>query len=134
MRFALMIAAAIAVGAVIGKGIMVAQTGQTFQAVAALSTDLKDFRISDINPITRIYQQVMAKVSSGRPGVTLPTAPAWSQITPPNLNMGFKIDGQEIRRWNGQNIVNQTRLFNQRMEDQRNYARNPAGWHGAPPH
>jgi hypothetical protein len=128
MRFALMIAGAIAAGAVIGEGIMVAQTGQTFHAVAALSADLKDFKISDINPITRIYQQVMAKVVSGRPGVTLPQAAAWPHITPPNLNMNFKFDGQEIR-----NIFNQTRLFNQRMEDQRNYARNPAGWHGAPP-
>jgi hypothetical protein len=132
MRFALMIAAAIAVGAVIGKGIMMTQAGQAF-AVAGLSADLKDFRLSDINPITRIYQQVMAKVSSGRPGVTLPSAPAWAHMTPPNLNTGFKFDGEEMRRLNAQNIVNQTRLFNQRMEDQRNYARNPAGWHGRPP-
>jgi hypothetical protein len=47
--------------------------------------------------------------------------------------MGFKFDSQEIGRLNAQNIANQTRLFNQRMEDQRNYARNPAGWHGRPP-
>jgi hypothetical protein len=133
MRFALMIAAAIAVGAVIGKGIMLAQTGQAFDAVAALSADLKDYRLGDINPITRIYRQVMTKVSSGRPGVTWPSGPAWAHITPPNLNMGFKFDGQELRRSNAQNIVNQTRLFNQRMEDQRNFARNPAGWRGAPP-
>lgn len=133
MRFALMIAAAIAVGAVIGKGIMITQTRQAFHAVAALSADLRDSRLSDINPITRIYREVMAKVSSGRPSVTLPSAPAWSHITPPNLNMGFKFNSQEIGRLNAQNIVNQTRLFNQRMEDQRNYARNPAGWHGRPP-
>ena len=133
MRFALMIAAAIAVGAVIGKVIMVAQTGQTFHAVAALSADLNNSRLSDINPITRIYREVMAKVTSGRPSVTLPSGPAWSHITPLNPNMGFKFDSQEIGRLNAQNIANQTRLFNQRMEDQRNYARNPAGWHGRPP-
>jgi hypothetical protein len=75
----------------------------------------------------------MAKVTSGRPSVTLPSGPAWSHITPLNPNMGFKFDSQEIGRLNAQNIANQTRLFNQRMEDQRNYARNPAGWHGRPP-
>jgi hypothetical protein len=32
------------------------------------------------------------------------------------------------------NIVTQNQQFNERMEDLRNYARNPAGWHGAPPH
>jgi len=32
------------------------------------------------------------------------------------------------------NIATQNQQFNNRMEDLRNYARNPAGWHGAPPH
>ncbi len=32
------------------------------------------------------------------------------------------------------NVVMQNQQFNDRMEDLRNYARNPAGWHGAPPH
>lgn len=31
------------------------------------------------------------------------------------------------------NVVSQNQQFNNRMEDLRNYARNPAGWHGAPP-
>lgn len=30
-------------------------------------------------------------------------------------------------------IATQNQQFNDRMEDLRNYARNPAGWHGAPP-
>ena len=28
----------------------------------------------------------------------------------------------------------QNQQFNRRMEDMRNYARNPGGWHGVPPH
>jgi hypothetical protein len=53
----------------------------------------------------------------------------------PNSFMGaFSVDSREMERLNGGNTANQTRLFNQRMEDMRNYARNPAGWHGMPPH
>jgi hypothetical protein len=39
-----------------------------------------------------------------------------------------------MARIDGENIANQNRLFDDRMQDMRNYANNPAAWHGMPPH
>ena len=85
--------------------------------------------------LTAAYQYVNHQITSGLPSVSLPQAAVAFQPFDPNKiwGAGFKIDEQEIQRLNGQNIVNQNRLFNQKMEDMRNFARNPAGWHGAPP-
>jgi hypothetical protein len=81
------------------------------------------------------YQYVSRQIASGQTGVPFAAAPVTLKPIDPNSLMGssFSIDGREMARLNGENIANQTRLFNQRMEDMRNYARNPAGWHGAPP-
>jgi hypothetical protein len=85
--------------------------------------------------ITAAYQYVNHEITSGQLRVSLPQAAVTLAPFDPDktLGAGFKIDEQEIQRLNAQNIVNQNRLFNQKMEDMRNYARNPAGWHGAPP-
>jgi hypothetical protein len=85
--------------------------------------------------LTAAYRYVNHEITLGQPRVSLPqTAVAFPPFDPDKtLGAGFKIDEQEIQRLNAQNIVNQNRLFNQKMEDMRNYARNPAGWHGAPP-
>jgi hypothetical protein len=82
------------------------------------------------------YQYVSRQIASGQVGVPFAGAPVMFKPIDPNSLMGssFTIDSQEIERLNGENIANQNRLFNQRMEDMRNYARNPAGWHGMPPH
>jgi hypothetical protein len=81
------------------------------------------------------YQYVSRQIASGQIGVPFAAAPVTLKPIDPSVLMAppFVLDNQEIQRLNGQNIVNQNRLFNQRMEDLRNYARNPAGWHGAPP-
>jgi hypothetical protein len=85
--------------------------------------------------ISAAYQYVRHEITSGLPGVSLPqSGVSFAPIDPERtFGAGFKVDEQEMQRLNGQNIVNQNRLFNQKMEDMRNYARNPAGWHGAPP-
>jgi hypothetical protein len=94
-----------------------------------------DFKIGEINPIKRVYQYVVQQVTSGRPSVSLPQASsAWPSIGSTNLGSGLKFDDREMRRFTGAGIARQTQQFNQRMEDLRNYGRDPAGWHGAPPH
>ena len=42
------------------------------------------------------------------------------------------LDSRELARLNGQSIADQTTRFNNRMEDVRNYGRNPAGWSRPP--
>jgi len=84
--------------------------------------------------LTAAFQYVKHEITSGLPRVSLPQAVTLTPIDPDKiLGTGFKFDEREMQHLNGQNIVNQNRLFNQKMEDMRNYARNPAGWHGAPP-
>jgi hypothetical protein len=85
--------------------------------------------------LTAAFWYVQHEITSGLPSVSLPQSPVTlTPIDPEKIfGSGFKFDEQEMQRLNGQNIANQNRLFNQKMEDMRNYARNPAGWRGAPP-
>ena len=82
------------------------------------------------------YQNVSRQIASGQTSVPFVGTPVTLKPIDPNSLMGssFSLDSREMERLNGENIANQTRLFNQRMEDTRNYARNPAGWHGMAPH
>ncbi|MGA8612624.1 MAG: hypothetical protein WB760_13040 [Xanthobacteraceae bacterium] len=66
----------------------------------------------------------------------MPQRPAVFAPIDPEKTLGsqFKIDDQDIVRSMAAGIDAQNRQFNQRMEDMRNHARNPAGWHGVPPH
>jgi hypothetical protein len=80
------------------------------------------------------YQYVSRQIASGQTSGPFVGTPVTLKPIDPNSFMGsFSVDSREMERLNGENIANQTRLFNQRMEDTRNYDRNPAGWHGAPP-
>jgi hypothetical protein len=84
--------------------------------------------------IAGAYHYVQQQIAAGTNPAWLAAAPViFIPINPDSLKPGFTVDPQEARRWNGDRMANQTRLFNQHMEDIRYYARNPAGWHGAPP-
>jgi len=85
--------------------------------------------------ISAAFHYVSHQLASGQTGVPFVGEPVTFKPIDPSALMGsqFTIDSRESGRLNGENIANQTRLFNQKMEDIRNYARNPAGWHGAPP-
>jgi hypothetical protein len=82
------------------------------------------------------YQYVGRQITSGQTSVPFVGMPVTLKPIEPNSFMApsFSLDSREMERLNGENIANQTRLFNQRMEDTRNYARNPAGWHGMASH
>jgi hypothetical protein len=82
------------------------------------------------------FQYVSRQIASGQSNLPFVGTPVTLKPIDPSSVMGpsFNFDSREMERINGENIANQTRLFNQRMEDMSNYARNPAGWHGPPPH
>jgi hypothetical protein len=95
VRLVILLVGATATGALSAGAIqtMFPQTKQTFQAVLALGGDLKNFKISDINPV-KAYQDVMREVTSGRT-LSLPTSPTyksnpidWDKLQRPD----FKIE------------------------------------------
>ena len=135
MRFVFLVAGAAATGALSTGAIttFAPQTAQTFAAVTALGGDLRNFKV-DINPIGKVYQYVMQRVTSGQPSMVWQQGPALT-MTPIDVSkLGFKIDEQEIQRFNGQALSSQVQDNTRRMQDISAYMRNPAGWRGLPPH
>jgi hypothetical protein len=86
--------------------------------------------------VAAAFQYVKHEISLGQSRISLPQTPAAFAHIDPNQTFGsqFKIDEQDIERSVAAGMDAQNRQFNQRMEDMRNYARNPGGWHGVPPH
>jgi hypothetical protein len=139
MRFAVLIAGGVAAGALSVGGVrtMVPPNAQMFQAVRALGGDMADFKIADINPL-KAYEDVKRQISSGNLGASLNLGSA-PHVTFPrlgDLSVGNKmhIDEAAIQRAIGAGINSQIQQNNRRMEDISAYARNPAAWHGMPPH
>ena len=88
--------------------------------------------------LLQTYNNVMKQVTSGNnnnvaaemhwsPVVVSPSS--FQGTNPPNINMGPNT-GNGI----APGLANQMQQNNQRMQDMAAYARNPAGWHGMPPH
>lgn len=81
------------------------------------------------------YQYVSRQIAVSVSGVGVPLAAPGEPVTlrplepmrPPVM-----LDSRELARLNGQSIADQTTRFNNRMEDIRNYGRNPAGWSRPP--
>ena len=81
------------------------------------------------------YQYVSRQIAVSVAGVGVPFAAPGEPVTlrplepmrPPVM-----LDSRELARLNGQSIADQTTRFNNRMEDVRNYGRNPAGWSRPP--
>jgi hypothetical protein len=138
MRFALMVVAAVATGALAAGAIqtMIPQTAQKSGAVQALGANWTDFKISDLNPISMAYRYVIKTITSGEPRIALRQAPPIlsTPIDLSNFNVGLKIDEKEIARFNADAIASQIQENNRRMQDMAAFARNPAAWHGMPPH
>jgi hypothetical protein len=62
------------------------------------------------------YQYVSRQIASGQTSVPFVGTPVTLKPIDPNSFMGsFSVDSREMERLNGENIANQTRLFNQRM-------------------
>jgi hypothetical protein len=110
---------------------------QIAEATRAVGVDLSRFTIADLNPIRAAYDVVGQKVQAGTTPEQLGFHPSPVVLQTPDPKIwsggGLTLDPGLRNGW-AQTIVQQTRDFNNRMEDMRNYGRNPAGWHGPPPH
>ncbi len=140
MRFGLLVVAAAAAGALSVTVVqeLMSPAAQSFSVTRALGFDpLKvHFTLADLNPLRLIYDEEMADIAHGHTSAELglPASKPLGPFTmPSSMTTGFRLDDAGMARMRGETIGAQTRLFNNRMEDMRNYAQNPAGWHGAPP-
>ena len=138
MRFVILVAGAAATGALSVSAIQtfVPQTAQTFQAVQALGGDVRDFKLSDINPV-RAYEEVVRQITSGNPRpISFPTPPTFNMtpINPNSFRPSFKLDEKEIQRAVAAGINSRIQQDIRRAQDLAAYGRNPMGWHGPPPH
>lgn len=140
MRFVVLVIAATGTGALSAGAIhtMFPQTKHTFDAVWALGGDPSrvEFKLSDLNPV-KVYEDVKRKITSGDYGAPLnlgssPKVPSVTfdhrMLMPKSYDIKFGKDAfaAGINAQAGQNY--------RRMQDLNAYARNPMGWHGAPPH
>jgi hypothetical protein len=81
------------------------------------------------------YQYVSRQIAVSASGVGVPfPAPGQHVALKPLGPMmpPVVLDSRELARLRGQSIANETTRFNNRMEDVRNYGRNPAGWSRPP--
>jgi hypothetical protein len=136
MRGLLWLAGA-AIGAIAGGATAaVFPPSRIVEATHALGVDLSGFTVADLNPIRAAYDIAKGRVQAGTTPEELGFHPSAVVLKMPDLKTlpgaGFTLDPGMRNGWS-QTVDQQTRNFNNRMEDVRNYARNPAGWHGAPP-
>lgn len=128
MRFGFLTVAAIA-GAI--------YAGPRLPSIAAPTAQTSSV-LAELLPLRPIYDHVMKVIASGdsRPSfaVGTPVAAAdWTALSRLEQNYKSEFDPAKMARINGENAANRIREFNDKQEDIRNYASNPAGWHGAPP-
>ncbi|MGA3002339.1 MAG: hypothetical protein ABSE20_11465 [Acetobacteraceae bacterium] len=136
MRLILFLATAITAGAVgVSQGV-IPLPPQMVQAILALGGDPAQVKTANINPVDA-YKGVLPQIIKGSTpedlgfhgsAVTIPPG-SFRAMTDVGINAGAI--GQ-----NGlaANALSQIQQNNIRMQDMANYARNPAAWHGAPPH
>jgi len=108
-----------------------AQISQTAQQLSN-----SGYTIANLNPIRAAYDIVKTKIQIGTTPEQLGmhASPPLNFAIDPKIWEGISstpISGMQ-NNW-GQNIAAQTNQFNNRMEDMRNAARNPAGWRGPSP-
>ena len=139
MRFFLLIAAGLGIGALSAVGIQTVlphQSASLLAAVRSLGADAARFRLSDLNPIRATYDDVMRKVTSGQParGFNFPSSPPIAVGSPITLPKPFTLDQDAIRRSMAAGINSRIQQDFQRSQAIIQYGRNPMGWHGPPPH
>jgi len=108
---------------------------QMAQAIRALGGDPAQVKDININPVAA-YNRVLPEILKGHTPeeLGLQVRPV---IIPPGSFSGLK--STTINPNLGQNgftssMLSQIQQNNVRMQDMASFARNPAGWHGAPPH
>ena len=137
MRFFLLLVAAAASGAlsIIAAQTFFPQSAPTYQSVRALGDRLARLRLSDVNPIRAVYDDVAKKITSGNPAPVLglrSSVPV--TFGPIQLPKPVVIDQREINRSIAAGINARINQDYRRTQDLIQYGRNPMGWHGPPPH
>jgi hypothetical protein len=138
MRFAFLVAGGVAAGALSVGGVrtLVPPNAQMFQAVRALGGNMADFKLGDIDPL-KAYEDVKRQITSGNlsGSLNLGSGPQvkFSKLGELSVNK-MQLDDGAMRRAIGAAINSQIQQSNRRMEDMSAYTRNPAAWHGMPPH
>ncbi len=107
---------------------------QMAQAIHALGGDPSVLKHIQIKSLRETFDDVQRDITSGhdpaKRGFQASTVPT------PDFNPAFKNFDKPLTAFQtnvGANTAQQMRQFDEHMQDMRNYARNPAGWHGAPP-
>ena len=140
MRFVVLVIAATGTGALSAGAIqtMFPQTKHTFDAVWALGGDTSriQFQLSDLNPV-KAYEDVKRKITSGDYGapINFGSSPKFPSVSfDPTMLRPKSYDIQFGKDAFARSINSQMNQNYRRMQDLNAYARNPMGWHGAPPH
>lgn len=140
MRFVVLVAGGLATGAVsVGAFQMtVPRNSQMAQAVRALGGNLTSIRLVDINPL-KAYDDVKRQIGSGNIGNSLSlgtskSVPALSHPTVTSLGNNLHLDDAGMKRAIAAGLNSQIQQGIRRAEDMSAYTRNPAAWHGMPPH
>jgi hypothetical protein len=136
MRFVVWLIGAAAVGLAAGAGITkIIPIAQVSLASESAGGEVSPLDV--LSPVRAAYDAVKAKITAGTSPEQLgfhPSTVSFKPLDPTKLpGFGFSVSPGAQNGW-AQTIAAQTRNFNNQMEDMRNYARNPAGWHGPPPH
>jgi len=140
MRFVVLVAGGLATGALsVGAfQVTVPQNSQMGQAVRALGGNLTSVKLADINPL-KAYDDVKRQISSGNIGSSFNLGagkpiPSLSPPTMTSLGNKLQLDDAGMKRAIAAGINSQIQQGIRRSEDMSAYARNPAAWHGMPPH
>jgi hypothetical protein len=138
MRFAIVVVGAAATGALSVGAVrtMAPPNAQMFQAVRALGGNLADVKLDDINPL-KAYADVKQKITSANFGGSInvgsPVTVQWPKLGDMSLSSKLQIDPAAMQKAMAASAASRIQQNLNHMEDVRNFARNPAGWHGAPP-
>ena len=109
---------------------------QMAQAIAALGGDARQLGKVNLNPVDA-YNNVLPQVLKGNSPADLGFHGTAVTIPPGSfrsMNDATVNPGTIGQNGFASSLISQTQQNNSRMQDMVNYARNPAGWHGAPPH
>ncbi len=136
MRTMIWVAAG-AIGALAGGAAgMVLPSLQISQAARQFSNDFAVTPLAALNPIRAAYDTVKASIQTGMTPDQLgfhAASPLVLTMPDPNKWQGVALTLSPGMQKGWATVDAQARQFNNRMQDMRTYARNPAGWRGAPP-
>jgi hypothetical protein len=136
VRLILFLVGTVSVGAVgVSQGVIPLPM-QLVQAIRALGGDPTQLRTVNLNPVDA-YNRVLPEILKGRTPEELGFHVSPVTAQPGNfrsLNGAPVNAGATAQNGFASGLVSQIQQNNIRMQDMAAYARNPAAWHGAPPH